>query len=143
MPLLVHSCQFLRFLLSLFLFLLSFVCLFFSFSHSFFFSLFLLQFVSAFFLFSFLFAQSFIFERCVAPYFAIFLGIPLLMFCVRHRLAWRVGWHLLACGMVKRYERWVWIGVVVVGTGVAETGASGSGILKARHDGMLASLCGS
>ena len=83
------------------------------------FSLFLLQFVSAFFLFSFLFAQSFIFERCVAPYFAIFLGIPLLMFCVRHRLAWRVGWHLLACGMVKRYERWVWMGVVVVGAGVA------------------------
>ena len=27
--------------------------------------------------------------------------------------------------------------------GVAETGASGSGILTARHDGMLSSLCGS
>ena len=36
---------------------------------------------------SFLFAQSFIFEHCVAPYFAIFLGIPLLMFCVRHHFA--------------------------------------------------------
>ena len=34
------------------------------------------------------------------------------------------------------------MGVVVIGTGVAETGASGSGILTARHDGML-SLCGS
>ena len=54
---------------------------------------------------------------------------------------WRVGWHLLACGMVKRYERWVWMGVV--GTGVAETGVSGSGILTVRHDGMLCSLCGS
>ena len=35
------------------------------------------------------------------------------------------------------------MGVVVVGTGVAETGASGSGILTARHDGMLFSLGGS
>ena len=35
----------------------------------------------------------------------------------------------------------VWMGMV--GTGVAETGASGSGILTARHDGMLSSLCGS
>ena len=87
--------------------------------------------------------MSFISEYQVSPYFAIFLGIPLLMFCVRHRLAWRVGWHLLACGMVKRYERWVWTGVVVVVTRVAEIEASGSGILTARHDGMSSSLCGS
>ena len=87
--------------------------------------------------------MSFIFEHCVAPYFAIFLGIPLSMFCVRHRFLWRVGWHILACGMVKRYERWVWMGVVVVGTGVAETGASGSTILTARVDSMSSSLCGS
>ena len=34
----------------------------------------------------------------------------------------------------------VWMGMV--GTGVAETGASGSGILTVRH-GMSSSLCGS
>ena len=85
--------------------------------------------------------MSFIFEHYVAPYFAMFLGIPLLMLCVRHRIQWRVGWHLLACGMVKRYERWVWMGVV--GTGVAETGVSGSGTVTARHDDISSSLCGS
>jgi len=48
---------------------------------------------------------------------------------------------VLACGVVKRYERWVWIGVV--GTGVADTGVSGSGSVAAGHDDLSSPLCGS
>ena len=127
-----------RFFFFLFSFLIFLFCLFF-----FFCSLLLRSFF--FILFPFCPLMSFIFEHCVAAYFAVFLGILLSMFCVRHRFLWRVGWHFLACGIVKRYERWVWMGVVVVvvGTGVAETGASGSAILTARHDSMSSSLCGS